>query len=148
MRSQEMLLARQALIYSRPQFASSNIPSLRSRIACFNLLLAILNYFRSHIFHLLHYYSLSLAIILLLFNLFFYHTWISSTAQTCLECPRGRMAVWKERNTAILYKLYLEVMISRAYKQDMIFWFCLLHITYFALSLISGNIVMPTYLNF
>ena len=76
----------------RPQSASCSILALRSPYACFYLILAILNYFNLSSVFILNYHAFYS---LLYFN--FFCLILTDAAPTCLECPRGRVAVYRER---------------------------------------------------
>ena len=76
----------------RPQSASCSILALRSPYACFYLILAILNYFNLSSVFILNYHAFYS---LLYFN--FSCLILTDAAPTCLECPRGRVAVYRER---------------------------------------------------
>ena len=76
----------------RPQYASCSILALRSPYACFYLILAILNYFNLSSVFILNYHAFNS---LLYFN--FFCLILTDAAPTCLEFPRGRVAVYRER---------------------------------------------------
>ena len=75
----------------RPQSASCSILALRSPYACFYLILAILNYFNLSSVFILNFHAFYS---LLYFN--FFCLILTDAAPTCLECPRGRVAVYRE----------------------------------------------------
>ena len=81
---------------SKPQSASCNTPAHRSLLACFYLILAILNYF-----NLSSVFILTIMLLTSSYNLIFFCLILTDAALTCLECPRGRVAV----SFVVSYKL-------------------------------------------
>ena len=111
----------QSLEVLRPQSARCSILALRSPYACFYLFLAILNYFNLSSVFILNYHAFYS---LLYFN--FFCLILTDAAPTCLECPRGRVTVYRERkerkkliiisyktNCRLIYRSNCKVIISR-----------------------------------